>query len=66
MDIVGIATDHCVRATAVDAAAAGFDTSVILDYTAGVGPDTVSAALTEMREAGVTLVGEVYSASHST
>ncbi|MBV9485308.1 MAG: isochorismatase family protein [Frankiaceae bacterium] len=59
VDIVGIATDHCVRATAVDAAREGFTTTVLLDHTAGVAPDTVTAALAEMRAAGVTLIGEV-------
>ena len=33
----GIATDHCVRATALDAAREGFTTRVLLDLTAGVG-----------------------------
>jgi nicotinamidase/pyrazinamidase len=60
VDIVGIATDHCVRATAVDAARAGFSTAVLLDHTAGVAPDTVTAALAEMRAAGVILVGSVH------
>ncbi|MEU4739384.1 isochorismatase family protein [Actinosynnema sp. NPDC023658] len=36
VDVVGIATDHCVRATALDAASAGFATTVLLDLTAGV------------------------------
>jgi nicotinamidase/pyrazinamidase len=58
IDIVGIATDHCVRATALDAAAAGFVTTVRLDLTAGVARGTTDAALRQMREAGVTLVGE--------
>jgi nicotinamidase/pyrazinamidase len=57
IDLVGIATDHCVRATALDAAAAGFTTTVLLDLTAGVARSTVDAALTRMREAGVSLVG---------
>jgi nicotinamidase/pyrazinamidase len=57
VDVVGIATDHCVRATALDAAAAGFDTTVLLDLTAGVSPATVASALAELRAAGVTLVG---------
>jgi nicotinamidase/pyrazinamidase len=60
VDIVGIATDHCVRATAIDAGAAGFAATVILDYTAAVAPETVGTALAEMREAGVTLVGNVH------
>lgn len=57
VDVVGIATDHCVRATAVDAAREGFRTRVLLDLTAGVAPDTTAAALDQMREAGVELVG---------
>jgi nicotinamidase/pyrazinamidase len=60
VDIVGIATDHCVRATALDAASEGLDTTVILDHTAGVAPATVKTALAELRDAGVTLVGEVF------
>jgi nicotinamidase/pyrazinamidase len=57
VDLVGIATDHCVRATAVDAAGEGFRTRVLLDMTAGVRADTTEAALREMRDAGVDLVG---------
>jgi len=57
VDVVGIATDHCVRATALDAAAEGFTTRVLLDLTAAVDPRTTEAALTAMKEAGVTLVG---------
>jgi nicotinamidase/pyrazinamidase len=58
VDITGIATDHCVRATALDAAAEGFETRVLLDLTAGVAPETTGAAITAMREAGVRLVAE--------
>ncbi|MER7753027.1 isochorismatase family protein [Kitasatospora sp. NPDC097643] len=57
IDVVGIATDHCVRATALDAARAGFTTRVLLDLTAGVAPETTAAALAELRAAGVELVG---------
>jgi nicotinamidase/pyrazinamidase len=57
VDVVGIATDHCVRATALDAASAGFGTTVLLDLTAGVSPSTVDTALAELRAAGVTLTG---------
>jgi nicotinamidase/pyrazinamidase len=60
VDVVGIATDHCVRATALDAAAAGFDTTVLLEHTAGVAPATVSSALAELAAGGVRLVGSVY------
>lgn len=38
VDVVGIATDHCVKATALDSARAGFRTRVLLDLTAGVAP----------------------------
>lgn len=55
VDVVGIATDHCVRATALDAAAEGFTTRVLLDLTAAVAPDSRERALTEMRAAGVVL-----------
>jgi nicotinamidase/pyrazinamidase len=57
VDIVGIATDHCVRATALDAARLGLGTTVLLDLTAGVSPSTVDTALAEMRAKGVTLTG---------
>ncbi len=53
--VVGIATDHCVRATALDAATEGFTTTVLLDLTAGVAPETTEKALAQLREAGVTL-----------
>jgi nicotinamidase/pyrazinamidase len=57
VDVVGIATDHCVRATALDAAAAGFDTTVLLDLTAGVAAPTTEGALAQLRAAAVKLVG---------
>jgi nicotinamidase/pyrazinamidase len=58
VDIVGIATDHCVRATALDAVREGFETRVLLDLTAGVAPETTDTALQQMRHTGVELVGE--------
>ncbi|MFD5938042.1 isochorismatase family protein [Streptomyces griseus] len=57
VDVVGIATDHCVRATALDAAREGFVTQVLLDLTAGVSGATTERALDEMRTAGVKLSG---------
>ena len=57
VDVVGIATDHCVRATALDAVAIGLDTRVLLDLTAGVAPATTQAALAALEDAGATLVG---------
>jgi len=57
VDICGIATDHCVRATALDAVSNGFTTRVLLELCAGVAPDSTERALTEMRQAGISLVG---------
>jgi nicotinamidase/pyrazinamidase len=56
--VAGIATDHCVRATALDAARLGFGTTVELGLTAGVARVTVDGALAEMRAAGINLVGK--------
>jgi nicotinamidase/pyrazinamidase len=58
IDIAGLATDHCVRATALDAAHEGFETTVLLDLSAGVAHETVNAALAAMTAAGVRLVSE--------
>jgi nicotinamidase/pyrazinamidase len=57
VDVVGIATDYCVRATAADAARAGFATRVLLGLTAGVTPESTAKAIEEMSAAGVELVG---------
>ncbi|MFM9366963.1 isochorismatase family protein [Streptomyces sp. Da 82-17] len=58
VDVVGIATDHCVRATALDAAREGFRTKVLLDLTAGVAQESTQRALDELRGAGVELAGK--------
>jgi nicotinamidase/pyrazinamidase len=59
VDVVGIATDHCVRATALDAVGNHFRTRVLLHLTAGVTDGTTDAAIEEMRTAGIDLQGEV-------
>jgi nicotinamidase/pyrazinamidase len=59
VDVVGIATDHCVRATAVDAVKAGLRTRVLLPYTAAVAEATSESAFTQMRELGVELSGDL-------
>lgn len=56
VDVVGLATDHCVRATALDAVAAGLDTTVRLELCAGVAPETTARALEELRAAGVAVL----------
>jgi nicotinamidase/pyrazinamidase len=56
LDICGIATDHCVRASVLDARAAGFPVRVLLDACAGVAPETTQRAREEMRAAGAELV----------
>jgi nicotinamidase/pyrazinamidase len=55
LDVTGIATDYCVRATALDAAREGFATRVLLPLTAGVDPVTTEAALAALEGAGVVL-----------
>jgi len=62
VDVVGIATDHCVRATALDAVGAGFATRVLLELTAGVAQASTDAALEQLRTAGVELDGQVHRA----
>jgi len=57
LDVAGIATDYCVRASAADAAAAGFVTTIPLRLTAGVDPTTTAEALASLRTAGVELTG---------
>jgi nicotinamidase/pyrazinamidase len=56
VDVVGIATDHCVRATAEDALQAGLATRVLVDLTAGVGEESTAAAIRALQAAGVAIV----------
>ncbi|HEX4094803.1 MAG TPA: isochorismatase family protein [Trebonia sp.] len=53
VDVVGIATDYCVRSTAADAIANGFHTRVLLGLTAGVAPGSTSEAIESLRGTGV-------------
>jgi nicotinamidase/pyrazinamidase len=55
LDVCGIATDYCVRATALDAQREGFSTRVLGGLCAGVAPETTGRALAELGAAGVTL-----------
>jgi nicotinamidase/pyrazinamidase len=53
--VVGFATDHCVKATAMDARQLGLTVRVALDLCAGVTPETTDAAISEMRDAGISI-----------
>lgn len=57
VDVVGIATDFCVRATALDAKTAGFGVRVLLDLTVGGSQPTVDATLKDFDEAGIAYEG---------
>lgn len=53
VDVTGIATDYCVRATALDAAREGLDVTLLDGLHAGVAPDSSAAAVEELADAGV-------------
>ncbi|MGO4536566.1 isochorismatase family protein [Leifsonia sp. 2MCAF36] len=57
VDVAGIATDYCVRASALDALAHGQRVRVLTSLVAGVAPTTSEAALMELARAGAELVG---------
>ena len=57
VDVAGIATDHCVHATARDAAAAGFDTTVLLPLTAAVTPANVPILVESWADEGIWVAG---------
>ncbi|MFD1202907.1 isochorismatase family protein [Leucobacter albus] len=56
LDVVGIATDYCVRASALDAQEAGLRVRVRGDLIAGVAPDTSVAAIKELAAAGIEIL----------
>lgn len=56
VDVVGLAYDYCVSATAVDLAKAGFDVSVLKAYTASVRLENVEQTNRALKEAGVQIV----------
>jgi len=55
VDVTGIATDHCVRASALDAIDHGIHVRVLTDLVAGVAPASSEAALAELAHAGAEL-----------
>jgi nicotinamidase/pyrazinamidase len=55
VDVCGIATDYCVRATALDAIREGFATRLLPDLCAGVAEESSMTAVAEMRDAGISV-----------
>ncbi|WP_205873256.1 isochorismatase family protein [Mycobacterium camsae] len=58
VDVAGLATDHCVRRTAHDAARAGLVPRVLLDLTAGVSAAAIDHMLHKTRNANIELIGK--------
>jgi nicotinamidase/pyrazinamidase len=57
LTMVGLATDYCVAWSALDGVAEGFEVTVLLSACRAIDLDgSLDAALTEMRQAGVTLL----------
>ena len=54
--VYGIATDFCVRMTALDAAAAGYNVIMIKNLSRGVAPDTSQRAIEEMKAKGIVVL----------
>mgnify|MGYP001824945766 FL=1 len=54
--VYGLATDYCVKATALDAIEAGYQVDLILDLCRGVSPETTASALEEMEAKGVNII----------
>jgi nicotinamidase/pyrazinamidase len=57
--VYGIATDYCVRATAIDAAAAGYKVIMIKNLSRGVAPDTSQKAIDEMKAKGIVVLDDL-------
>ncbi len=57
--VFGIATDYCVKATALDAAKRGYRVIVVEDLSKGVAPDTTKAGLKEMQDKGVVVMKDL-------
>lgn len=56
LDVVGIATDHCVLASALDAKKLGFEVRVISSLTAGVSTESTELAIDLLIDSGVQVV----------
>ena len=55
VDVCGIATSHCVRATAASAGTLGYDVTVFSDLSVGVTDELAQSALIELGAAGATI-----------
>jgi nicotinamidase/pyrazinamidase len=53
--VTGVATEYCVRATALDSAAAGFSTVVLEDVIRAVNANETGKILTELKNSGVSV-----------
>ena len=64
IELCGIATDYCVRATGMSALAEGFRVRVVSDLCAGIAEGSVAQALDDLRAAGaeITTVADLRSA----
>ena len=57
--VFGIATDYCVKATALDAQKNGFKVIVVEDLSKGVAPGTTKAAIEEMKAKGIVVLKDL-------
>ncbi len=56
VDVVGLATDYCDRATAMDAKKLGYEVRLLTDMCAGVAPESTEQAIIDMAKAGIKIV----------
>jgi nicotinamidase/pyrazinamidase len=66
VDVMGLATDYCVKFTVLDALAEGFDTSLLITGCRGVErqPGDCARAIEAMQKAGARMVGQTPVAAH--
>jgi len=57
IDVVGLALDYCVKATAIDSVHHGYETRVLTQLSAAVSPENVESTISELEKAGVGIVG---------
>lgn len=57
--VYGLATDYCVKATAMDALNSGFKVILVEGLCRGVAMDTTASAMEEMRSAGIKIISRI-------